>query len=96
MKAEIRKNVSDAVLDDLPEEAQEIYLEAYEKAWEDFDESKGGEMGQASVAHRDAMYVVKNEFEKDDEKGVWYRKGEKPVEEEGEDEGLLSSLKDAL
>ncbi len=95
MKAEIRKHVSDAVLDDLPEEAQEIYLEAYEEAWEDFDESMGGEMGQASVAHRNAMYIVKGEFEKDDEKGVWYRKGEKPEEEE-EDKGLLSSLKDAL
>ena len=94
MKAEIRKNISDAVLDDLPEEAEEIYLEAYEEAWEDFDESMGGELGRAGVAHRNAMYVVKEDFVKDDERGIWYRKGEEPEEEE--DEGLLSSLKDAL
>jgi cation transport regulator len=97
MKAEIRENISDVVLNELPEEAQEIYLEAYEEAWEDYEESMGGEMGQASVAHRNAMYIVKTEFEKDDEKGIWYRKGEKPIEdEEDEDEGLLSSLEDAL
>jgi hypothetical protein len=31
----------------------------------------------------------------DKENGLWYRKGEKPEEEE-EDEGLLSDLADAL
>jgi len=94
MKAEIRKNISDAVLEPLPDEAQQIYLEAYEEAWEDFDPSMGGDMGRAAVAHRNAMYVVKEDFVKDDERGIWYRKGEEPEEEE--DEGLLSSLKDAL
>ena len=97
MKAEIRKNVSDIVLEELPEEAQEIYLEAYEEAWEDYDESQGGDMSRPSVAHRNAMYMVKQDFVKDDEKGVWYRKGEQPEEEEEEEEGgLLSDLKDAL
>lgn len=43
------------------------------------------------------MYMVKQDFVKDDEKGIWYRKGERPEEEEEEEEGgLLSDLKDAL
>ena len=37
MKAEIRENISDVVLNELPEEAQEIYLEAYEEGWEDYE-----------------------------------------------------------
>ncbi|NBD36839.1 MAG: cation transport regulator ChaB [Chloroflexi bacterium] len=95
MRYEKIEDLPESLRNDLPDEAQEIYLEAYQKSWDSFKEEMGGDLGQEAVAHRDAMHAVKQEFVEDKEKGLWYRKGEEPEEEE-EDEGLLSDLADAL
>ncbi len=95
MRYEKIEDLPESLRNDLPDEAQEIYLEAYQKSWDSFKEEMGGDLGQEAVAHRDAMHAVKQEFVEDKEKGLWYRKGEEPEEEE-EDGGLLSDLADAL
>jgi cation transport regulator len=91
------KNKSDlpkTLRDVLPEEAQDIYLAAFQEAWEGYEDWQGGEMNRHSTAHQRAMAAVKLEFVHDNESGQWYSKGEEPAEEE--DQGVLGKLKDAL
>jgi cation transport regulator len=80
----------------LPEDLQEIYLEAYQKSWKEYEEYRGGEAGREAVAHRDAMAAVEREHVYHEETGNWYKKGEEPQEEEREEEGLLESLKETI
>ena len=95
MRYEKIEDISQTLRDVLPEEAQEIYLEAYQESWDSYKEQMGGELDQAAVAHRDAMHAVKQEYVEDKEEGVWHPKGE-ALEEEEEDEGLLSDLADEV
>lgn len=64
-----------SVRDNLPKHAQEIYKEAYNSAWEQYDrpEERRGDASREETAHRVAWSAVKNEYEKDDE-GKWVRK----------------------
>ena len=93
------KNISDlpdTLRQSLPEEAQEIYIAAYNKSWENYEEAvEPGEQDRAAVAHRDGWAAVNHEFVHDKEKGVWYHKGEEPDETE-EDESLIDKVKDVL
>ena len=51
----------------LPKHAQEIYKEAYNSAWEQYDHEE-------SRAHRVAWAAVKNDYEKDEKSGDWKKK----------------------
>jgi cation transport regulator ChaB len=78
----------------LPEDLQEIYLEAYQRSWKGYEEFRGGEAGKEAVAHRDAMMAVQHDHVYHEETGKWYRKGEEPEEEE--EQGLLETLKERV
>jgi len=87
----------DSVSDVLPEEAQELYVEAYNRSWELHDEEKSGGMSQEAEANRDAWSAVKREYTRDDETGKWHPAGEVPEHEDGEEEGgILDKIGDAL
>ncbi len=89
-------DLPDTIRQALPEEAQKIYLEAYNQSWENYEEEiEPGEQDREAVAHRDGWAAVKHEFVQDEKKGKWYRKGEEPDETE-EDEGLVDKVKDVL
>lgn len=65
----------DSVRDNLPKHAQEIYKEAYNSAWDQYEdpEDRRGDASREETAHRVAWSAVKNEYEKnEDEK--WVRK----------------------
>lgn len=80
----------------LPEEVQEIYLEAYNQSWDSYSEdAEPGEQNRESIAHRDGWTAVQQEFTHNEKKGIWYRKGEEPDEAE-EEQGLWEKLKDTL
>lgn len=98
MKYETKENLPDTLRSVMPEEAQEIYLDAYKKAWDDYEEYEGGEMEREGVAHRKGMHAVGEEYVRDRKAGVWYKKGEKPEElkEDDEDDGFMDDVKDAL
>jgi cation transport regulator len=66
----------DSVRDNLPRHAQEIYKEAFNSAWEQYDEpeERRGDGSREEVAHKVAWSAVKQQYRKDDS-GRWVSKG---------------------
>lgn len=66
------EELPDSVKDNLPPHALEIYKEAFNSAWEEYeDESKRrGNESREEVAHRVAWSAVKKGYEKDAD-GIW-------------------------
>jgi len=60
----------------LPKHAQEIYLEAYNNAWKQYDlpEERIGDRSREETAHRVAWSAVKQKYEKNENTGKWKRK----------------------
>lgn len=79
-----KNDLPDTLREYLPEKLQEVYLDAYQKSWEAYDESEGGDLGQAGVAHRDAMMAIEQDYVHDQKAGKWYPKDQQP-KKEGED-----------
>ena len=80
----------------MPKGAQEIYIEAYNQAFEEYEEGRGGEAGQEAVAHRDAMHAVNEQYVHDSETGKWHRKGEEAEKKEKEKHGLLGKIREEI
>ncbi|MBR1369471.1 hypothetical protein RJ53_08180 [Methanocalculus chunghsingensis] len=67
-----------AVKDNLPDHAQEIYMAAFNNAWEEYrnPEKRRDDASHEETAHRVAWAAVKNKYEKDEETGNWKKKSE--------------------
>jgi cation transport regulator len=65
----------DSVRDNLPKHAQEIYMKAFNSAWDQYDkpEERRGDASREETAHRVAWSAVKNDYEKGED-GNWRRK----------------------
>lgn len=64
------ENLSDLperVKDNLPHHGQEIYKEAFNSAWDQYDHDE-------ERSHKVAWSAVKNEYEKDEGSGEWRKK----------------------
>jgi len=63
-----------SVKNNLPKHAQKIYLEAFNRAWEDYKnpEDRRGNASREEIAYRVAWTAVKKKYEKKDDK--WVRK----------------------
>lgn len=68
-------DLPDSVRDSLPKHGQEIYKEAFDSAWEQYDdpEDRRGDASREETAHKVAWSAVKQKYEKDDD-GRWKRK----------------------
>ena len=68
------KELPGDVRDALPDQAQEIYKEAFNSAWEQYDdpEDRRGDQSREETAHKIAWSAVKNEYEKVN--GQWQEK----------------------
>jgi cation transport regulator len=66
----------DSVKDNLPKHAQEIYMEAFNSAWDQYDEpeERRGDASREETAHKVAWAAVKKKYEKDDDSGKWKAK----------------------
>jgi cation transport regulator len=66
----------DGVKDNLPKHAQEIYKEAFNSAYAQYDEQneRRGDDTREETAHKVAWAAVKRVYEKDDKTGDWKRK----------------------
>lgn len=67
----------DSVKDNLPKHAQEIYLAAYNSAWDQYKdpEDRRGDASREETAHRVAWNAVKQTYEKN-AAGNWVQKKE--------------------
>jgi len=65
-------DLPDSVKDNLPKHAQEIYMAAYNSAWEEYDEpeERRGDASREETAHRVAWAAVKKKYEKQGDKWV--------------------------
>ncbi len=70
-------DLPDRVRDNLPKHAQEIYKEAYNSAWDQYDEpeERRGDASREETAHRVAWSAVKNSYEKN-ANDEWVKKKE--------------------
>jgi cation transport regulator len=69
----------DSVRDNLPKHAEEIYLAAFNSAWEQYDkpsERRSKDDTREEVSHKVAWAAVKNEYEKDEKTGTWKKKAD--------------------
>jgi len=66
-----------SVKDHLPKHAQEIYLKAFNHAWQEYNDAdmRWEDSSQEETAYRVAWAAVKKVYAKDEETGMWYRKG---------------------
>ena len=66
----------DSVKDNLPKHAQEIYKEAFNSAWDQYDEpeERRGDASREETAHRVAWSAVKKSYKKDESSGNWKKK----------------------
>ena len=73
------RELPDSVRDNLPKHAQVIYKEAYNSAWERYEDpdKRRGDASRQETARRVAWAAVKNEYEKDEQSGEWVRKEDK-------------------
>lgn len=70
------RELPESVRDNLPEHAQEIYKEAFNSAWEEYDEpeERRGDATREETAHKVAWAAVKRKYEKDENSGRWRAK----------------------
>jgi cation transport regulator len=69
------RDLPDAVRDNLPEHAQDIFKEAFNSAWDEYadPDKRRGKESQEEVSFKVAWAAVKNEYEKGDD-DRWHRK----------------------
>jgi cation transport regulator len=65
----------ESVKDNVPLHAQEIYMAAFNRAWEQYDdpEERRGDASREETAHKVARSAVKKEYEKGED-GKWQKK----------------------
>ena len=66
----------DSVRDNLPNHAQEIYMKAFNNAWDEYAdaEDRRGDASREETSHKVAWAAVKNVYKKDEESGEWKKK----------------------
>ncbi|MFP4054614.1 MAG: ChaB family protein [Phycisphaerae bacterium] len=69
-----REQLRESLRDKLPKHAQDIYVEAYNNAYERFEDPSKirGKDSQEEAAHKVAWSAVKKEYHKGDD-GKWHR-----------------------
>ncbi len=76
MPYESLDELPESVRDNLPQHAQEIYMKAFNNAWDEYadPEERRGDASREETAHKVAWAAVKNVYKKDEESGEWKKK----------------------
>ena len=76
MPYDSQKDLPDSVRNTLPKHAQDIYKEAYNSAWDEYEDpdERRGDASREETAHRVAWGAVKQSYEKDESSGEWHKK----------------------
>ena len=74
MPYENKSDLPENVRDNLPAHAQEIYMKAFNSAWDEYEDpdERKGDRSREETAHAVAWTAVKTKYEKDD--GAWVEK----------------------
>ncbi len=66
-------DLPESVRDNVPQHAQEIYLAAFNSAWEQYDQpsERRGDDTREETAHQVAWAAVKRKYQKDEKSGKW-------------------------
>lgn len=74
-----RDSLPDSVRHVLPAHAQDIYLEAFNSAWDEYKEKKDrkDDSSREEVSHKVAWAAVKHKYEKGSD-GRWHKKNSGP------------------
>jgi cation transport regulator len=69
-------DLPDSVRDHLPAHAQQIYLEAFNHAWQEYadPQQRRGDISREETAHKVAWAAVKKRYQKDLASGRWLAK----------------------
>jgi cation transport regulator len=69
-----KSELPDSVKDNLPKHAQDIYKEAYNSAWDEYEDpdDRRGDDSREEAAHKVAWAAVKKKYEK--KNGKWVSK----------------------
>ena len=94
MRYEAKKDLPATITQVLPDDAQEVYLETYNRAWDEHNQETMGDMSRHSVAHRQGWATIRRVFERDPNSGAWQRKGEQALEYDAR--SFLEKVRDAL
>ncbi|AXR06765.1 ChaB family protein [Salinimonas sediminis] len=72
-----KSDLPDAVADNLPSHAQEIFKEAYNSAWDEYKDpaDRAGSDSREEVAFKVAWAAVKQKYHKN-EQGDWVKSGQ--------------------
>jgi cation transport regulator len=76
MPYKTNRELPKSVKDNLPQQAQEIYREAFNSAWEQYadPEDRKNDESREATAHKVAWSAVKSAYEKDEDSGRWKKK----------------------
>jgi cation transport regulator len=94
MRYENRSDLPRTIRDVLPEPGQDIYLRAYQKAWDMYTEGQGY-LSRDVMAHQQGWTALQHEYVQDQGTGKWRRIGEAPTKEKAR-RGLLARLMAAV
>ena len=70
------EDLPESVRAHVPKHAQEIYLAAYNSAWDEYKDpgERRGDESRDEAAHKVAWAAVKHQYEKDERTGTWKAK----------------------
>jgi len=76
MPKDRKQDIPESVKNVLPRHAEEIYLEAYKHALEQYKDpqKRRGNASLEETAHRVAWAAVKQKYEKNEQTGKWQKK----------------------
>lgn len=94
MKYESLKDLPATITQVLPKDAQQAYLEAYNKAWDEYKQEGTGDLSRHSIAHRQAWEFIERSFARDLNTSKWEVKSEHAVEYDAR--SFLDKIKDAI
>jgi cation transport regulator len=70
------KDLPERVRENLPKHAQEIYLKAFNNAWDEYakPEERRGSASREETAHKVAWSAVEKAYKKNEKTGEWEKK----------------------
>jgi cation transport regulator len=94
MRYETKKDLPPTITQVLPKDAQQVYLDVYNKAWDEYEQEGTGDLSRHSIAHRQAWETIEREFARDLNTDEWEVKSEGSAEYDAR--SFLDKVREAI